>query len=190
MTKTTRINGLQVMSCSASEGSVLTNFDVDKFVQIVKDAMKHAEELKRSGRTTRMLNHAVDAFTNGHQVWLIGDDNRWCNTVYAQLRNMIPGAFRFYQYRGDMINRVDIQPGPAIIIVNANMGIYAREWDWETMRLANDRTQTNTQDRIYLVDHHIIERRFARMLSELHRYDEDQNQWIVGDVQSRMPLVL
>lgn len=179
------------MCSSISEGTVLTNFDADKFVQIVKDAMKHAEDLKGTGRTTRMLNHAVDAFTNGHQVWLIGDNNSWCTRMYQMLRNMIPGAFRFYQYRGDMVNRVDISPGPAIIIVNANTGLHAQEWDWETMRLACDRTPTkDTQNRIYLVDHHIIERRFARMLSELHRYDEDQNQWIIGDVQSRMPLVL
>lgn len=134
--------------------------------------MYDPNERKGTGRTTRMMDAVDDAFRKGAR--------------YIQVVVVLPelSASAFYERMASDLGAECVDrrgkdkvalsltpkavhesvPGSAICEV-AFMSA-DRSWDWERMRFLNSHDSC-----LVFVDHWVIERRFLKMLTELHRYD-------------------
>lgn len=103
-------------------------------------------DLRRTGRTTRMIKNAGSAALDGHAVYII------CATARD-----IPHFERLVVDLG--YDGLGIKVGSPSDLSN---------FDWETMTLRGAHPNCKV-----FVDHYAIEIRFSRMLAELHRYDAE-----------------
>ena len=101
-------------------------------------------ELRRTGRTTRMLAEAKELAKSGRAVYIIA-------ATQAHARDMEVMA-------GDEMRDLGIK-----IEVPSSLG----NFDWEQMRLWGSHPNC-----VVLVDHHVIESRYASLLRMLHRWDQ------------------
>jgi hypothetical protein len=111
------------------------------------------EHLRQTGRTTRMLKHAVNLARSGKRVVIIADNRTDANRLSLELHQFItlePGET--LQSRGIKVSVPEL---------------LGADFDWEDMSvpLADDAT-------VFLVDHHAIEDRYSKMLKMLHAYDK------------------
>ncbi len=102
------------------------------------------DSLRGTGRTTRLITNAHRLAKEGRAVYIVAD-----NQMDARRLQRL----------------VDVDhPEPHGIKVEtpASLG----SWDWDTLRSVGAHSNC-----VFLVDHHAIEDRFARVLEMLHRYD-------------------
>jgi hypothetical protein len=103
--------------------------------------MKTLEELRYTGRTTRMLEHAKKLDREGR-------------AVYVVVANM------------NEILRVERLLGADIGGIKVETETSLGNLDWQTMRMLGAHPNC-----VVLVDHFVIESRFAKALAMLHAYD-------------------
>lgn len=108
------------------------------------DEMKHA----RSGRTTRMLQEAIQLSLARRAVYVVGLNAAHARVLAQRLEELNPPE------------------GHGIQFGDANM---IRTLDWYTLTL--DRAHPNC---VVLVDHAVIEQRYRAVLRMLHRFDADE----------------
>lgn len=98
-------------------------------------------KLRRTGRTTRMLEHAKKLAREGRAVYVIADNAMDMRRLEAECNEPSLGI------------KFETPHSPG-------------NFDWETMRLIGAHPNC-----VVLVDHHAIEDRYARILEMLHAYD-------------------
>lgn len=103
------------------------------------------QKLRRTGRTTRMLEHAKQLALAGRAVYVIADNER-------DLRRLEIECFK----TGEPNLGIKFE-------TQQSLGTF----DWEQMRLIGAHPNC-----VVLVDHHAIEDKYARILEMLHAYDE------------------
>lgn len=106
-----------------------------------------SEGFRRTGRTKRMLACAIELARNGRAVYVVCADQAQARVIaaYARALGVDPaGGIKFET--------------PASLPT----------FDLETMRMRSAHPNC-----VVLVDHWAIERRYAAMLEELHRYDAE-----------------
>ena len=99
-------------------------------------------KLRRTGRTTRMLEHAKRLAAEGRKVRVVTDN-------YNETR------------------RLEALFGHPDLYVRFETLLYPGEFDWARMQFT-----TRTRSEVVLVDHYAIERHLSRALAMLHAYDE------------------
>lgn len=104
--------------------------------------MKNNDALRRTGRTTRMLQEAIR---------LASQENR---AVYVMMADLA----QVNAFVGTIPQGLGIQFETIYTLPNFN---------WETLTLPGAHPRC-----VVLVDHHAIEARFGKMLRELHHYDK------------------
>lgn len=102
------------------------------------------ETLRGTGRTTRMLHHALDLADEGRAVYVIADNKGQAAYFKEQLRSH-----------------------PSISVENGAPS----NFDWDTRRLQGAHSNC-----VVLVDHYVIERKYAGLLEMLHRYDDPRKE--------------
>lgn len=107
----------------------------------------HNQLLRATGRTTRMLQDAIEHAKDGLAVYVIA-----ATRTHAQLLEKMLESIG-----GEEVTGLGIKFETA-----QNLG----NFDWRTMRLAGASPTC-----VVLADHYAIEFAFARMLDMLHRYD-------------------
>lgn len=100
--------------------------------------------MRRTGRTTRMLEEAARLDAKGRAVYVVTADE-------AQRRRL---AAEFEQEHG--VTGVKFE-------TEASLGA---AWDWKRLRIRGAHPNC-----VVLVDHHAIEQHFGAMLDMLHRFD-------------------
>lgn len=63
---------------------------------------------------------------------------------------------------GRQVNEVRIKTGDTVRVVHSQ----SPEWDWNELRLYGLPLETE-----YLIDHYVIEKKYAKILQALHRFD-------------------
>ncbi len=101
------------------------------------------DQLRGTGRTTRMIKEAKRLADEGRSVYIIVDSK----SQQQDFRSLIGD-----DHRG--------------IHVEVPTGL--NNFDWESLRLRGAHPNC-----VVLVDHYVIERRFAAILKMLHRFDLD-----------------
>ena len=103
------------------------------------------QKLRRTGRTTRMLEHAKQLALAGRAVYVVADNERDSRRMEIEcFKTGEPNLGIKFEVPGSLGNFV-----------------------WEEMRLRGAHPNC-----VVLVDHHAIEDKFARALEMLHAYDE------------------
>ena len=105
--------------------------------------------LARSGRTARMLFEACQLALHGQPVHVFGADREHCEKLKDQFRELM----------GVDAETVGVIVRPVPV-----------QYNWQAMQAPG----WGAQGKPYLIDHHVIERHFAKMLKELHRFDQRQ----------------
>lgn len=103
---------------------------------------KSLQNLRGTGRTTRLLEHARKLALEGRAVYVITDNERDARRLQLEF--------------GTPSHGVKFE-------TPASLGYF----NWECMR-----TPGAAPNRVFLVDHHAIEDRFSKVLEMLHAYDE------------------
>lgn len=103
------------------------------------------EKLRKTGRTTRMLQEAISFAKQGRAVYVIAGSADHRNQLEKRISDLCYGL--------------------------TNLGIKVEypaphNFDWDYLRLKGAHPNC-----VVLIDHHTIERRYAAILHELHRYD-------------------
>lgn len=114
------------------------------------------EALKKTGRTHRMLLHALELERGGHHVCI----------VCSRRSEVDPMAREFARLKGSTCVLRKIPIGMRIddrVIVTSCTN---QDWSWDIWRVAG-----LCQDTIYLVDHLAIESTYPKFVQELHRFD-------------------
>lgn len=140
--------------------SKLTTKEIEGWYHTMRDGAPFISETARweedrrnllfpiqSGRTTRMLEEAIRLASEGRAVYLVFPTLQRCESVKRGKMRELTGRER--------------TPGIKFETPETLTNI-----DWHTMTLA--RAHPNC---VLLVDHHVIEQRFAAMLKMLHRFD-------------------
>lgn len=107
--------------------------------------------MRRSGKTTRMLNDAVIQARNGRAVYVVADTKLLARMLECTLDDML----------GEESKKLGIKFESAQSLSN---------FDWMEMRLYNAHPNC-----VVLVDHYAIECKFGFVLEMLHRYDIEQD---------------
>lgn len=106
---------------------------------------------RRTGRTTRMLTHAIELEEKGESICIICANKQHAVQIFDQLIRMIP-------------NKDCVKSSMEI----GRIKIRTPDWfDWERMIMRGEPLRT-----IHLADHFAIESRFSLMLKELTAYDD------------------
>lgn len=114
--------------------------------------------LRASGRTTRMLEAAIQEAEAGRAVYVIAADSRQKVMLEHRLDQLL--KMKIPRRKGE-------QP-----LHGERMGIQfdtpesAANFSWETLRLMGMHPNC-----VVLVDHYAIEERFKKILETLHRFD-------------------
>jgi hypothetical protein len=108
--------------------------------------MYDVDKQRRTGRTTRMLEEAIRLSSKGHAVYVMGRDPRHAEELQLALEDLNPP-----EYHGIKFETVESLP----------------HFDWRRMCLA--RAHPNCR---VLVDHWVIESRYAALLEILHQFDK------------------
>jgi hypothetical protein len=111
--------------------------------------MNQIDTLCRTGRTTRMLQEAIRLSNKGHAVYVVGADSRHAKLLQIALDTLSPPLDHGIKFE-------DAERFPSL--------------DWNTMRML--RAHPNCR---VLVDHWVIESRYAAMLEMLHRFDPTEH---------------
>ena len=107
------------------------------------------DSARRSGRTTRMLQHAVDLSNAGRAVYVLTGDKSQAGTIASMLHDM--------GYDDDALCRMGIK-----IETPSSLP----RFDYERMCLPGAHPNC-----VVLVDHYAIARRFWLLLKMYHAYD-------------------
>ena len=110
---------------------------------------------KQTGRTTRMVEHAIEQAKLGRAVYILTDNERhaW------QGRRLVEVA---YFNGGTLITTHGIKVEPVAAF---------DDFDWQLMRPPDAHPNC-----LFLVDHFAIEARFNFLLAMWHRFDEAEGQ--------------
>lgn len=106
--------------------------------------------LRQTGRTTRMLLDAVEASKSGKEVYVLISNHDFLQKIFV-LANEVGIK--------DYIKNSSIK----IRVISSN---HNDDWDWDSYRLLGVGDETAV-----FVDHIVIERKYEKILSELHKYD-------------------
>jgi len=98
-----------------------------------------------------MLKHAVNLARAGRAVYVIADNKRDAERLTNLLHEMIPPGVH----------------GPRILGIKVETPDTIGDFNWDSMR-----TPTAHPNCVFLVDHHAIEDRYAKLLEMLHAYDK------------------
>lgn len=115
---------------------------------------KPTDYLRKTGRSTRMLNEAKRLNDAGRAVYVIANTESEAMRLSDQFKELTdqPTGVKFET------------PGTI------------RHFDWETLRPKGAHPNC-----VFLVDHFVIEQRFARILEMLHAFDSPQTTWQIND---------
>jgi hypothetical protein len=115
--------------------------------------MSPIDAIRQTGRTTRMLRHAVNLARAGKAVYVIADNARDMHRLANEIHQFLPKRL----------------PDGAIF----NHGIKFETpdtlgaFDWKKLTVPGAHPNC-----VFLVDHHAIEDRFRAVLEMLHAYDK------------------
>lgn len=107
--------------------------------------MTYLESLKRTGRTTRMLQEALQLAEQGRAVYVVAVSHPHA----AQLQHAIDEA------AGRTNHGIKIETAQAL------------GFSWAQLRVPGSHANC-----VFLIDHAAIEWTFSRVLAELHRFDQ------------------
>lgn len=106
--------------------------------------------LKQSGRTTKLLFEAIRLWINGEKVCVVLSNFHDREHYERKINSIISSISWLYNIE----NRI-------IFITSDDIS-----WNWGTLKRKG--LDPNTK---YLIDHSAIEKRFETLLTELHRFD-------------------
>lgn len=114
--------------------------------------------LRHSGRTTRMLEAAINLASEGRAVYVMTASSQEKRRLEDFLDRILKESVRLRESVGPAGGRLGIQ-----FETTESTG---QGFDWEQMRLVGAHPNCAV-----LVDHYAIEKRYARILEMLHRFD-------------------
>lgn len=98
----------------------------------------------RSGKTTRMVEKALELSRLGRAVYILAAHSNSALYIRGILQRLAP----------DENHGIKVESAPP------------QGWDWDHMRLGGSHPNVAT-----LVDHYLIETKYKKILDELHAYD-------------------
>lgn len=121
-----------------------------------RQGQAHANPPERTGRTTRMLNEALRLAREGRAVYVLAAN---CHHVYTLER---------------MSDQLFGNGEASSLGIKFEVAHSLSDFDFETMTLRGAHPKC-----VVLVDHYTIECIYAKMLAELHRFDEPLSMHLV-----------
>jgi len=113
--------------------------------------------LRASGRSTRLLSHAIAQAAQKKKVYVLYENPEHGKMMQRQCAKMCQGNIA-----GSIVYKPDAWASGVIVFeTEKNMVI-----DWDSMTLPYNHT-----DCVLLVDHYAIESRFKALLAMLHQFD-------------------
>ena len=116
------------------------------------------DALRQTGRTTRMLEAALEAAKAGEHVVVVGSS-------YADARSFLQRCWVLYPpaIPRSVSHELLVDGGSIRFRISDN-----QQWNWETMKFHG----TDRYARVF-IDHAAIEVAFDQILTEMHRWDKE-----------------
>lgn len=111
-------------------------------------------ELRRTGRTQRMLMAALESVRDGGYAFVMCNDKQQSDNVLRRLATMTPGRIastKFYPASGGQLS---VETPESV------------RFDWDHLHV----TGAHSSCRVF-VDHYAIEQRFGRLFRIMHEWD-------------------
>lgn len=121
----------------------------------MKDPNSMVDKKRGTGRTTRMLQHAIELDKDGRSVYIIAANKQHARALYDALKKLLTENSNYQSRIALLVDDIKIETPEAL-----------GSFDWERMQLRGAHPNCIT-----LVDHYTIESRFHLMLKMLVAYD-------------------